>query len=423
MVTRIVVLILLMVTSALAFSAHLVPKYGNGWWDKWWGALIKNALFAPLFMMFLWAVLKITEGLSGTEGGGISEIASSGSIGDSFFKLLIIMGLLYGATSIANELSTLGGSYAKKIGIKGFSGGLRALGVGRAVGLAGKLGRGTIGNVGDRFANSDYLKNKAAKGNFAGRFLARGALDASNKAAKASFDFRDNKIAKSLEKVSGGLNLGKGVGGYDKFIDKEAQYIADAKKADTTRGTPAEAAPKVDQTRVFENEEPKATNKTGVDQTRVIASQTQTQPTSAVETPQESQNKSSEGIQSAQGTIERTAAKTREAGRQRTKELETSTYTPSPSASTTTGIGVEATGKRRDPFVEEYRDKRGRFADDRNILRRLINPASRGTTYTRGRIAEKANELLGKTGEEKRLEKIEQQLGDTKSGVDKLGDK
>lgn len=56
---RFVVLILLMVTAPLAFVASIFPKTSGMAEEMWWGNLIKNAFYAPLFMVFAWISLKI----------------------------------------------------------------------------------------------------------------------------------------------------------------------------------------------------------------------------------------------------------------------------------------------------------------------------------------------------------------------------
>ncbi|MDQ5950168.1 MAG: hypothetical protein QG585_108, partial [Patescibacteria group bacterium] len=58
-IKRLVVLILLMVTAPLAFVASIFPKTSGMAEEIWWGNLIKNAFYAPLFMVFIWISLKI----------------------------------------------------------------------------------------------------------------------------------------------------------------------------------------------------------------------------------------------------------------------------------------------------------------------------------------------------------------------------
>jgi hypothetical protein len=58
---RAILFIFLMLTAALAFATYLVPSFANGeyGWSSWWKALINNAIFAPLLMLFLAVSLAI----------------------------------------------------------------------------------------------------------------------------------------------------------------------------------------------------------------------------------------------------------------------------------------------------------------------------------------------------------------------------
>lgn len=466
LVTRMVVLIVLMVTSAAAFTAYMVPK-GQQWWDKWWDALIRNALFAPLFMMMLWATVNIVKNL-GDQALSFENLAKDASSWTPVLNMMIIVGLLYASTKVSSELSTLGGNFAKKWSAKGFSTALRATGFGGALGLLGRAGRSTFGRTADMVANSDALKRTAAQGAFMQRMLARGALAASGATAKASFDFRDSKIAKNLEKATGGLALGKGVGSYDSYVDKEAKYLADAagtgdlQAVDTssTRGTPPEM---IDQTNATKktNEEGFQRLSEGIEELQGTLkshggsgeSPDQTPRMQAAQVDIPTAGKEGDGSKAAQNEIKgegqdiaRLAEQAQEEGRQRQLDtIQVNNLTAgslrADSVPSSEGGAKQPTEKElkdaaKKTYVENYRTRKGRFGEDGpggrpmgftpggvgNTVRRLINPSARGTQYTRDRIAKKAGDLIGKTKETERLEKIEKQLGDTKKGVDKLGD-
>lgn len=133
LLVRIVMFFFLMITSALAFAAFMTPKL-DGWWDKWWAALIKYALFGPLFMLFIWATLRVTSGLT---GGNFADliISPSGEAWKGIMTLVIVLGLLYASTKVANELSIIGSTWATNAAKKTGSLGLRAIGIG--AGLTG----------------------------------------------------------------------------------------------------------------------------------------------------------------------------------------------------------------------------------------------------------------------------------------------
>ena len=61
MVARAVLMLILLMTSALAFASYLIPRLSEGefGWKAWWSSLLKNAVFAPILMMFLWATLTV----------------------------------------------------------------------------------------------------------------------------------------------------------------------------------------------------------------------------------------------------------------------------------------------------------------------------------------------------------------------------
>lgn len=237
--TRSVAFLVLMITSAMAFAIFLVPKYGDQWWHKWWDTLIKNALFAPLLMLMLWAVVNLIQGLGGpgSVGTGIltQMVKNSANSGESgwapVFNMMLIVGLVYASIKIANELSIAGGSFAQKWSMKGLRGALRGSGLGVLSGLAGRLGRTYIGATAKSWSEDPALRQRAVTGNWAQRMNARAQLAGTRALAKASFDFRDSKIAKNLEKNTG-VSIGtKGVGGYEDYQKKELERVTDAAKA------------------------------------------------------------------------------------------------------------------------------------------------------------------------------------------------
>jgi len=165
LITRMVVLVLLMVTSALAFTAFLIPKYGDTWWNKWWEALIKNALFAPILMLMLWASLNIMDAMYAGAGEdaafeGFEALITNPTVSmwTPIFFILIVSGLFYGSIKVASELSMAGAGFAKSVGMKGLGFGLRAGGVGALLSGGLKL----------RNAGARRLGNGLSRAGFAG---------------------------------------------------------------------------------------------------------------------------------------------------------------------------------------------------------------------------------------------------------------
>ncbi len=136
--SRALTFIFLMVTSPLAFAAFMVPQMEKHW-KTWWSLLLKNALFAPLLMMMLWATLTITENLNG-DGKSLVD-AINGNLGalGGLINIVIILGLFYASVRISSDLSLMGTDIADKISKKSF--GFMAKWGG--AGIAGQMALGT----------------------------------------------------------------------------------------------------------------------------------------------------------------------------------------------------------------------------------------------------------------------------------------
>ncbi|MDO8561979.1 MAG: hypothetical protein Q7S05_04110, partial [bacterium] len=115
LISRAVLLIFLLLTSAIAFASHLIPKMsdGNYGWKAWWQSLLGSAVLAPLLMIFLYITLQIASSLkatSGTLGELISGNAKGGDI-NALFSYLLILGLLYGSFKLASQFSAKIGGF------------------------------------------------------------------------------------------------------------------------------------------------------------------------------------------------------------------------------------------------------------------------------------------------------------------------
>ena len=119
LIVRGILMIFLMMTASLAFASHLLPSKftGSFGWGSWWSSLLKNAVFAPILMFFLWAVLLIAGKMS-EQGGMLGKgntigdlIANPTDAGDmtALFGYVIVIGLLFAAIKISS-------SFAGKIG-------------------------------------------------------------------------------------------------------------------------------------------------------------------------------------------------------------------------------------------------------------------------------------------------------------------
>src|SRR3989338_7430587 len=147
LISRAILLIFLMLTSAIAFASHLIPKMSDGQfgWSAWWKSLLGSAVLAPILMIFLYITLVIAGNLTGGAGtlasapsstvritaavGATSQLAAvdvtqttggstaqaKGALGNlitksakdgdinALFNYLIVLGLLFGSFKMASS--------------------------------------------------------------------------------------------------------------------------------------------------------------------------------------------------------------------------------------------------------------------------------------------------------------------------------
>ena len=144
---RAVVLVVLMLTSSVAFATYLIPNFAESpyGWKGWWKALINCAIFAPLLMLFLSISLLIlhhapTLAADNTLGAIInnpSKIAYQTDTWEVIMTYLFTIGLLFVSFKISSQFATM----ASGVNIA-------SMVTGRIPGLAGILGQQTIGRFG-----------------------------------------------------------------------------------------------------------------------------------------------------------------------------------------------------------------------------------------------------------------------------------
>ena len=211
LLSRAIVLVLLLAVSALAFASFAVPKLGT-WWSRWITELIKNAFFAPVLMILLWATLIVAEALAGRSTGSLAGIVSEPTSIlslSALFNFFIILGLLFLSIKSAQHLSVAGAN-ALPDWKKAF--GLGALG---AVGLTalggGLLGRQTIGR-GARLGQQKMLNRLANRAER--EKLEKGQVGGLTKAAagfarrldvltKADYNIANTAAAKNAAGIAG----------------------------------------------------------------------------------------------------------------------------------------------------------------------------------------------------------------------------
>jgi len=199
-----------MIFSPLAFFSYTVPQMQE-WemvgWKKWWPDTIKLAFMAPVFVFFMYLIIKFLDtklGLAITDQkDGMDFLLGI------FIPFIFIMVLLMKARSIATDLSgKMGQSITNGLATVG------GVALGAGIGGLAVAGRATIGRAGSAIANSDWAKKAESKGVFGARTL----RTISSGVGKGSMDIRGIKIAgKGIEDATGLTNTGRAKeGGFEK---------------------------------------------------------------------------------------------------------------------------------------------------------------------------------------------------------------
>ncbi len=112
LVSRAIIIIVLLMTSALAFGTYIIPNQAivKQGWDTWWSSLIRCAALAPILMVFLWATANVAANLPQSKTGGtLANLASNTPTFTSIEALLnyaIVLGLLFASFYVASKLSS-----------------------------------------------------------------------------------------------------------------------------------------------------------------------------------------------------------------------------------------------------------------------------------------------------------------------------
>ena len=214
------VLVILMMLSPIAFAATVFPAF-KAYRDKWWNTLFSQAFFAPAYLFMLYITLHVAQSYA-KETRAFDAMYTNGGILKNnfntaiFFCLTIV--LMVASLILAKQMGAYGASFATRTAGK------------VSAGAMGFMGRQTFGRLGQRFAQSQRLRDRASRGGFGG-FMARRALSTSRFAAKSSYDARVIADKTGLAKASG-LDIGKAQkGGFAQIQKdrekKELQYARD----------------------------------------------------------------------------------------------------------------------------------------------------------------------------------------------------
>ncbi len=149
LIIRAVSLIFLVIVAPLAFLAWAVPSFGD-YFIKWWKTLFNQAFFAPLYLLFFFASVKVLE------SGAMNKLATradTGIVGGNIaliFHFAIIIGLMLGSLILAVKLGALGSNTVMAYGKKWS----------RAI--PGSFARRTVGKAAYLFRDSKMLKRITA---------------------------------------------------------------------------------------------------------------------------------------------------------------------------------------------------------------------------------------------------------------------
>ncbi len=194
---RIIIILLLLVVSPIAFAAMVLPNTQK-LSKEWWESLIGQSFFLPAFLLFLVVGLKIAGNLpkqNAVDGAdqlqvGLSSYAAVFT--PVIFNYMMVIGLFIAALMAAKKVQSMGSAAVGKIStsITNATGG--------AVSAAGAFaGRNTIGRGAEALSNTEWAKRMGQTR------LGSLALDQMKGVAKSSFDTRESRAFKGVASATG----------------------------------------------------------------------------------------------------------------------------------------------------------------------------------------------------------------------------
>ncbi len=116
LVIRAVVLCFLMVISPIGFAGMAIPPL-KGLAKTWWQQLLKQAFFAPVFLLLIFVSLKLTEGISkGVLGPdkGLANALAGGTFGGMgiVVTFMVVIGFMIASLVAASKVGAMGAGFA-----------------------------------------------------------------------------------------------------------------------------------------------------------------------------------------------------------------------------------------------------------------------------------------------------------------------
>ncbi len=238
---RMVALWFVIIMAPLAFVARALANNAKavGYFNQWFGLLIKNAFYPAFFLAMFWLINLFASDMGSGSGALVQSTmavlanAGSGSVPNASLigttaanvgvKMAIIIGMLYYALKLSDFASGQGSAMTSQaLGWTGRT--IAGAPLRGAFGMTGWAGRGTIGRAGAWVAERPGLINSAAANNV----FARGALSTAKTLSKKTFDPRAlSSVATTADKI--GINAGKAApGGYKDLFDARVKRRVEA---------------------------------------------------------------------------------------------------------------------------------------------------------------------------------------------------
>lgn len=270
---RLLTFLILMIFAPFAFLGYVIPAMKSQVGGKWWDELTKQALLAPVFFFMFYLISKIiSDGVF--EFNPASIVGTSGSSLDAatgLFNFFVIIGLVYITGQITKKFSS---EFGKTV--VGWGGAALGFAAGAVTGGVAKIGRSTVGNLGNVGLKSEKLKDMATSKNVFTRFVGKTAIKASKGASESSLDLRKTQLGGFISKQTGinfdnkalsavGMDTGAGKGGYvgekERKVEKELDFADLLKTKMSDKDVSAENGKNGTQQKKYDEEKMKEVDK------------------------------------------------------------------------------------------------------------------------------------------------------------------
>ena len=221
--SRGILLVILMITSSLAFASYLIPSLDGGkyGWKVWRDTLLKASFMAPLLLLFIWASLFILQsGGTGNENtiGVFLNNPTDTNSWEAIWLLILSVGLLMASIKMSQSLSN---------GITGFklSAKFPGLGLAAASRITGYVGRPVIGGGASKIGDMLNSLNKSLGRRGRETGIERAFMRRLDNLQNFTYDPLSTKRGRSFLKDTAGIEVEKdvGKGGYRGDLGRKAE--------------------------------------------------------------------------------------------------------------------------------------------------------------------------------------------------------